>query len=127
MDLGFQNIADELADLPGQYGPPTGAFLLALAGDTAVGCVALRCLDAVTGEVKRLYASPAVRGRGAGRMLAERIIASGRRLGYARLVLDTLPTMDAARALYARLGFTSIAPYRFNPIPGTEYLELKLH
>lgn len=126
VDLAFQNIAHELAHLEHEYAPPTGAFLLAVDHDQTLGCVGLRRFTDDTGEIKRLYVRPAARGRNLGRMLAERIVCIGAELGYARLVLDTLPGMQAAQALYASLGFAPIAAYRFNPVPGTAYLEKRL-
>jgi GNAT superfamily N-acetyltransferase len=126
VDLCFQNIGHELEHLAEEYGPPSGAFLLARENDVALGCVGLRRAAEGVGEMKRLYLAPAARGKGAGRMLAEAIVAAAKDLGYSSVVLDTLPAMKAAQALYASLGFRPTSAYRFNPIEGTVYLELEL-
>jgi ribosomal protein S18 acetylase RimI-like enzyme len=126
VDLSFQGFADELEQLSREYGPPRGVMLLAMDGDAAVGCVGLRPFDATTGEIKRLDVAPAARGRALGRSLADAIASLGKELGYSRLVLDTLPTMRAAQALYASIGFKPIDPYRYNPVVGTVFMELVL-
>ena len=126
IDLCFQGFEQELASLPGDYAPPRGVLLVAEVEGAAAGCVALHPLDAGTCEMKRLYARPAFRGRGVGRALAEGVIAEARRIGYGRMRLDTLPVMTEAQALYLRLGFVEIAPYRENPVPGARYMELSL-
>jgi ribosomal protein S18 acetylase RimI-like enzyme len=127
LDLSFQGFAAELAGLPGRYAPPAGCILLAEAAGEAVGCVAVRPLaEPGLCEMKRLFVRPAHAGRGLGRRLAEAAITAARQRGYAAIRLDTLTSMEAANALYRRLGFHRIAPYCRNPLPGALFYELDL-
>jgi len=125
--LCFQNFDQELANLPGEYAPPTGRLLLAEFEGHLAGCVALHRLQSGICEMKRLYLRPAFRGKGLGRRLAQRIIHEAREAGYRTIRLDTVePAMRDAVAMYRRLGFNEIAPYCENPMPGALYMELSL-
>jgi GNAT superfamily N-acetyltransferase len=125
--LCFQGFDQELTSLPGDYAPPDGRLLLARYENQLAGCVTLHKLELEVCEMKRLYLRPQFRGKGLGRVLAERIIAEACEIGYRRMRLDTVePVMKDAVAMYRRLGFQQVAPYRANPIAGAMYMELKL-
>ena len=127
VDLTSQNFAQELAELPSKYAPPDGRILVATVDGQPAGCVALRPLSDGACEMKRLYVRPQHRAGGLGRKLAERIIEEARTRGYTSMRLDTFPSqMRGAVSLYRALGFNEIPPYWDNPLPGAQYMELKL-
>jgi putative acetyltransferase len=126
-----EDFEKEVASLPGFYAPPSGRLLLAMqespgSPDEAAGCAALRKLDQDSCDMKRLYVRPAFRGAGAGRELVKELIVEARSIGYRRMLLDTLPSMNEAHKLYRTFGFREISPYQKNPIPGALFFELPL-
>jgi putative acetyltransferase len=127
VNLCFQNFEEELSGLPGHYAPPEGRLLLAECDGQLAGCAALHPWEPGICEMKRLYLRPSFRGKGLGRVIAEKIIAEARTIGYQRMRLDTIaPIMKDAVEMYRKLGFREIAPYRPNPIAGAIYMELQL-
>jgi len=117
IDLCFQDFESEVAD-------PFAVYeVIFFTGD---GCVTLRSIDGTTCEMKRLFVRKSARGQGLGRRLAETAIEEGRRRGYEKMLLDTLPQMAEAIALYRSLGFVDTEPYRQNPIVGALFLQLDL-
>ena len=124
-DLEFQGFSQELATLPGHYTPPEGCILLAEESGCFVGCVALRPLEDKICEMKRLYVNSDYRGWGIGRMLACSVIDRARAIGYEKMRLDTVATMNEARTLYYSLEFQNIKAYRYNP-HDANYMELEL-
>ena len=126
MDLCFQNFDKEMEVFPGDYSPPDGALLMVLEQDTPIGCVAIRKIDQDVCEMKRLYVRPNYRGKGFGKMLAQSAIERGRKIGYKRTRLDTLPSMKAAISMYTRIGFKPIEAYRYKPASQALFFELQL-
>jgi ribosomal protein S18 acetylase RimI-like enzyme len=127
ISLCFQNFDQELAGLPGKYAAPDGRLLLAYSDDRLAGCIALRKLDSISCEMKRLFLRNDFRGQGLGRALVQAIIDEAKGIGYERIRLDTLPgRMDSAISLYRRFGFQEIAPYYDNPVEGALFMELAL-
>ena len=122
----FFTFEQELANLPGPYSPPRGAFWLAQADGSPVGCVAVRPLTQSECEMKRLYVCPGSRGSGVGRQLVEHCLTWAKFLGYALMRLDTVPTMAAAQRLYESLGFVETEPYYSAPVVGVRCLARSL-
>lgn len=61
-----------------------------------------------------------------GRILAEAVISEARKIGYAHMLLDSLPSLSKALALYRSLGFRKIPPYEYNPDPQAVFMRLDL-
>jgi len=115
-DLCFQDFAREMEELPGDYVAPGGVLLVARVQGRIVGCVAAHRWSEGVCEMKRLFVREEARGSG----------CWARDAGYRRMLLDTLPVMEGAQRLYARLGFREVPAYRANPVPGARFLELDL-
>ena len=107
---------------PGGGGYASGApqedgrssFLIARLDGRAVGCGALRALDAETGEIKRMWIAPEARGQGVAWRLLEALEEEARGFGMARVRLDTNRALGEAQALYRKAGYREIARYNDN-------------
>ncbi|MER7168936.1 GNAT family N-acetyltransferase [Micromonospora sp. NPDC000207] len=86
-------------------------YLVVVVGGRVVACGGIQRLDAVTGELKRMYVRPAYRGRGVARALlvAMEELAFGR--GYQTLCLETGTYLPAAIGLYTSCGYEPIPVY----------------
>ena len=115
LDISYQGIEEELADLPGKFAPPDGRLIMAVIPEQAIGCAALRRIDPKVCELKRMFVLPQFRGQGAGKALALRLIEDAKTIGYECMRLDTGNFLTAAVKLYESLGFQRIEPY--NEIP----------
>lgn len=125
-NLGFQDYEAEFAALPDPYAHPDGRLLLAWQDGTVMGCAALRKVDELRCELKRVYVRPVARGARVGRRLVESMMDEARAAAYRRMCLDVLPEFTAAQALYRSLGFTAAEPVSHNPIPGKQFLACDL-
>ncbi|SEJ57777.1 Acetyltransferase (GNAT) family protein [Dyadobacter sp. SG02] len=123
IDLAFQGFDEELETVRDQYGPPSGALVLAYAGERAVGCAGVRSKGEGIAELKRMYVRPEFRGHQLGRLLLERSVSVAKELGYRKLRLDTLASMTGARRLYESFGFEVIPAYYANPHADAIYME----
>ena len=125
-ELCFQDFDKELEGLPGDYSPPEGRLYIALYENIPAGCIALKKFKHSVCEMKRLYVRPKFRGNNIGKKLVELLIIEARKIGYKKMVLDTVPSMQTAQKLYKSFGFYEIKPYRINPVKGAVFMELVL-
>ncbi|USG63297.1 GNAT family N-acetyltransferase [Brevibacillus ruminantium] len=126
IDLSFQDFDTEFQALPGKYGSPDGALLLAFVDGQAAGCIALRKIEEGICEMKRLFVRDGYRGFHIGKSLIQMIMQKASQMDYNYMRLDTLPTMTKAQDLYRSFGFYEIEPYVFNPVEGTRFMEVNL-
>lgn len=124
--LAVQHYDDELAHLERKYGPPWGRLYLARCGKEWAGCIGLRKIDGQNCEMKRLYVRPRFRGQRIGETLVKRVIADAREIGYACMLLDTLPFLESAVHLYEKYGFYEIESYNESPMESSIYMRLDL-
>lgn len=98
-----------------EISPPNGLFLVARLDGRAVGCGCLKRTAPGTVDIKRMWLSPDVRGRGLGRALLDRLVAEARRLGYRQARLETNRALTEAISLYRSAGFVEVAAFNDEP------------
>lgn len=111
---GYDRESDHATALD-EYNPPTGAFLVAQISGHPVGCGALRTVPPAIGEIKRMWVSPEVRGRGVGRKLLEALEQAARDRNLRSVRLDTHSSLVQALQLYRTAGYREIARFNDNP------------
>lgn len=98
---------------------PEVSFFVARVGGMALGCGALRLLDARSGELKRMYVAPEARGLGIGSAILQAIEQRARQLGLGELKLETGTAQPEALGLYRAAGYlpcAAFAGYRPSPL-----------
>lgn len=95
----------QLEQLPESYAAEGGTFFVACDGETLIGTAGVALVEPGIFELRKMYLSPAARGRGAGQQLFDACLAFVKAHGGKRLVLDTTERMTAAIAFYERNGF----------------------
>ena len=101
----FDNFEQEVEGLPGEYAAPDGCLLLGLYEDVPAGCVALRKVKNGVCEMRRLWVREKFRGQNVGWNLAEETITRAKKMGYKKMILETIPLMERAISIYQILGF----------------------
>lgn len=127
VDLDFQDFNNELKHIGQIYARPAGVLFLAFENEAkTLGCFGIRKLEEGICELKRMYLKEEARGRGYGKELLSFAMSQGKKLGYKKMRLDTLPDMQQAIRLYEKMRFYDIPSYRHNPVPGARFLEVAL-
>jgi putative acetyltransferase len=101
----------DLQDIDGAYIRNGGCFYVVDHDGEVSGCVGIRRFSSEIAELKRLYLAKECRGFGLGRELCINAINDAREFGYKFLRLDTTKKLQAACALFKKLGFYEISRY----------------
>lgn len=101
---------------PAHFAPPRGLFLIAYLDERAVACAGWRVHEGPDGpeaELKRMYTSPAARGRGVGRAVLAEVERTAAAAGYRRVVLETGTRQPEALALYRAAGYVDVPKFGY--------------
>ncbi|MCP2024943.1 ribosomal protein S18 acetylase RimI-like enzyme [Flavobacterium sp. HSC-32F16] len=126
IDLAYMNLQKEFAEMKQMYGGSQGTFFYALDKKEVIGCIGVRRIETEIAELKRLYVKDSHRGYKVGVTLLQNALESASKLGYKKIRLDVIPTLQKAKQLYISFGFYEITPYFKNPVEGTTYMEKNL-
>ena len=118
-----------LGDPAGQIIGPGGSIIMAVLGNTPVGCCALLAMPEGSFEIGKMAVAESYRGQGIGKQLLGYVIAHARQMGSRRLYLETSTKLPNAIHLYESQGFTHLPPDRVRRSPYARsdlYMELYL-
>lgn len=110
--------SNHLLDVAALQRPEVTFFVVREAG-AAVGCGAWVRRDARGAELKRMFVTPAARGRRLGRGVLQAIEADAQKAGIAEMKLETGVLQPEALGLYRSNGYVEcapFAPYQFDPL-----------
>jgi GNAT superfamily N-acetyltransferase len=122
---GLGQMDQLISELPGAYGPPKGDVILAFKDSEVAACGALREFEPKVAEIKRIFVRPDHQGPGFGPKLTTALLDRARAMGYPRVRVDTLGTMEGAIQFYQEMGFKPIPAYWPHPVPGAVFFEWK--
>jgi len=118
LDARFETGLDRAAVLtsdPEEITPPNGLFIAARFAGQPVACGVLKLVEPDVADIKRMWVSDRVRGRGVGRRLLRRLVAEGRAMGLRRVQLETNRALTEAISLYHSEGFVEVPAFNDEP------------
>jgi GNAT superfamily N-acetyltransferase len=115
-DQGYEPARAQPVDITDMR-PPKGWFIVARVQDNPLGCGMLKRVNTTTGEIKRVWISPAARGQGLGRAIMMRLEQIARDAGLMQVRLDSNAKLEAAQALYRKLGYHEVTRFNDDPYP----------
>lgn len=118
LDRRFHSGFDPAASISAEAGelrPPAGMLLVARLRGQPVGCGALKLAPDASGELKRMWVAPQMRGLGLGRRLLRELERHAIEAGTAVVRLETNRSLAEAIALYRRSGYREVDPFNAEP------------
>lgn len=133
-----RHTADMHADTPpesihmmdaGQLAKPGISFFVMRDTGVPVGMAAYKRINDHHAEIKSMHMLAETRGRGLSKRMLTHLLDEARAEGFRRLSLETgvQPTFVAARALYAKAGFSDCGPFEgYGPDPNSVFMTIEL-
>ena len=88
-----------------------GIFVIAYVDESPVGCGALRPINDVDTELKRMFVVKSHRGQGISRRILNHLENRSREEGFKRILLETGNQQTAAIRLYESVGYERVDPF----------------
>ena len=98
-------------DLFGLFRKSGSVLWVAEVNESPAGCCGIYPTEGLENncvELVKYYLAVSERGKGIGRELMEKCIASARELGYRKLYLESMPHFSKAVRIYEKLGFRTL-------------------